>query len=235
MMLAPAIAWDAPCAADAQRFAPEALDLLVALKRAQKHSVLLTDLRPTQMAVGMRAVAHKQRKIRRRVHHTRRLQRMIDAHVVPAVIGPGDAYYIVDHHHWSLALLRAGGKRVSVAVIDDFSWLPDAAFWQRMSSRGWVHAFDIDGQAVDPRLLPTSLHDLGADPFRDLAWSVRRAGGFAKCPAPYLEFRWACFFRRHITVADLNDNFRTAHAKAMALACTTEARGLPGAQQSRAA
>lgn len=161
--------------------------------------------------------------------HPRRLQRMIDAHLVPAVLGPGDAYYIVDHHHWSLALWRAGGKRASIAVLDDWSWLTAEAFWTRMQSYGLMHAADATGQPITPQQLPCSLVGLKPDAYRDLAWSVRRAGGFNKCPMPYSEFRWANFFRQTIAVGDLNDNFYGAHASAMRLARSESARGLPGA------
>ena len=46
--------------------------------------------------------------------------------------------------------------------------------------------------------IPSTVSELLDDPFRSLAGELRRAGGYAKAPAPYSEFRWADFLRRRI-------------------------------------
>ena len=50
--------------------------------------VPLAEIRPTQMAVGMRAVEAKRRKIERLSESTRKLRRFLEKRRIPAVIGP---------------------------------------------------------------------------------------------------------------------------------------------------
>ncbi len=190
--------------------------------------VPLSDIRPTQMAVGMSVVESKRRKIARHVDSTRKLRRFLERRPVPAVLGPGDAYYIIDHHHLSLALWQSEVDEVFVRIVGDLSDLPKRPFLRAMAAFGWLHAYDADGRKICPTRLPTALDQMKPDRYRDLAWSVREAGGFHKTSVPFSEFAWANFFREHIAKQTLTSDFDRAHEQAMRLAGTKAARGLPG-------
>lgn len=193
-----------------------------------REPVALAELRPTQMAVGMRAVEVKRRKIERHVDNTRKLRRYLEKRPVPAVIGPGEDYYIIDHHHLSLALWQSDVDEVFVRIVGDLSDMPKRAFLRTMSALGWLHAFDADGRKICPTRLPSTIDQLKADRYRDLAWSVREAGGFRKTPVPYSEFAWANYFRSRITPTTLSRDFDGAHGRAMHFARSSAAKHLPG-------
>jgi hypothetical protein len=147
---------------------------------------------------------------------------------VPAVLGPGEVYYIIDHHHLSLALWQNGVDEVLVRVVGDLSDRPKTAFFRAMGALGWLHAYDTRGQSICPTRLPLSLDQLRPDRYRDLAWSVRKAGGFNKTDVPFSEFAWANFFRKHVASSALRRDFGLAHEQAMRLARSYRTRHLPG-------
>jgi hypothetical protein len=190
--------------------------------------VPLAEIRPTQMAVGMRAVEAKRQRINRIADSARKMRRFLGKRPLPAVLGPGDNYYIIDHHHLSLALWQIEVEEVFVRVVGDLSDLPRLAFFSAMASLGWLHAYDDRGQKICPTRLPATLDRLKADRYRDLAWSVRESGGFEKTHSPFSEFAWANFFRQRIPDALLSRDFELAHERAMLLARSHDARYLPG-------
>jgi hypothetical protein len=63
----------------------------------------------------------------------------------------------------------------------------------------------------------TSMAQLMDDPFHSLASSLRRAGGFAKHPAPFSEFAWATDLRRHIPLSLVEHDFDAALREALCL------------------
>jgi hypothetical protein len=191
-------------------------------------SVPLEDLRPTQMAVGMRAVDAKREKVERRAKSSRKLRRFLEDRPIPAVRGPGDDLFIIDHHHLSLALLKSDVDEAFVNIVGDLSHLPRKRFLRRMTALGLLHAYDSHGRPVCPTKLPEALDELRGDPYRDLAWSVREAGGFEKTGRPYAEFRWADFFRTRIPRSTVRRDFDYAHDRAMWLARSREALRMPG-------
>ena len=193
-----------------------------------REPVRLAEVRPTQMAVGMRSVEVKRRKIERHVESSRKLRQFLERRPVPAVLGPGEDYYIIDHHHLSLALWQSEVDEVFVCVVGDLSDMPKRAFFHAMAALGWLHAYDADGRKICPTRLPATLDQLQCDRYRDLAWSVREAGGFEKVPIPFSEFAWANFFRDRIPATVLSRDFELAHERALHLARSQAARHLPG-------
>ena len=191
-------------------------------------SVPLAEIRPTQVAVGMRVVEAKRQKIQRHAESARKLRRFLEKRSVPAVLGPDEDYYIIDHHHLSLALLRSDVDEVFVRVVGDLSDMPKPDFLHAMAGFGWLHAYDAHGRKICPSRLPARLDQLQSDRYRDLAWSVRKAGGFKKTHVPFSEFAWANFFRERIPAAVLSRDFELAHERAMCLARSLDARHLPG-------
>jgi hypothetical protein len=191
-------------------------------------SVPLETLRPTQMAVGMRTVTTKRRKLETRACKRKQLEKLLLTRPIPAVKGPDGDLYIIDHHHFGLALWQAEIDYAFAQIIDDLSTLSYGAFWRRMESDGRLYPFDEDGRRVSPQRLPPELAALRHDPFRDLASDVKAAGGYRKVATPYAEFHWANFFRRHIASTLIRNDRRQSLRQALKLCRSPEARGLPG-------
>jgi hypothetical protein len=191
------------------------------LARAQ-----LKGLRPTQLSVGYAEVELKAREWARLGKKRRKDQ--LEHHVFPAVLGPGDNYFIVDHHHLGIALLDQGIEEVFVTPLDDMSWLKPSVFWRTMEFRAWSHPYDNRGRRRDYRDMPQRLTQLKDDPYRSLAGLVRNAGGFAKDQAPFVEFLWADFFRPLVAARLINNDPRRATREGMRLARSNSARYLPG-------
>ena len=188
--------------------------------------VPLDSLRPTQMSVGMRSVKHKRRRLESR--SAKSFERLLTGRPIPAVRGPGGELFIVDHHHFGLALWHAEVEHAWARVIDDKSRLSPAVFWRRMEAEGRLYPYDEEGRRIAPTALPLGLHELRHDPYRDLAWEVREAGGFVKSQIAYAEFHWANFFRQRIRLATVRRNHEAAVEKALRIARSRAAAKLPG-------
>ena len=190
------------------------------------HPVPIDELRPTQMTVGMREVQAKRSEWRDRPRDA--AGKYLGAHMIPAVIGPDNHPWIVDHHHLALAMHKEGVTEVMVSIVARLDELPRKRFLAFMDARNWLHPYDAKGKRRDFDELPRRLTDLADDPYRSLAGEVRRAGGYAKSPMPYTEFLWADFFRDRIKVGRLDEHFDACVELAVALARGHDARHLPG-------
>ena len=190
------------------------------------HPVAIKDLRPTQMTVGMSEVHRKRTEWQAR--RARDGGDFLGGHMIPAVLGPGDSWWLIDHHHLALALYAEGVEQVLVSVVAKLHHLPKQRFFTFMESHNWLHLYDADGNRCGVKDLPRHVGKLADDPYRSLAGEVRRAGGYAKSSTPYTEFLWADFFRDRIRSKTVEDKFDKALAKAMALARTHAASYLPG-------
>ena len=104
------------------------------------HPVEIADLRPTQMTVGLREVARKRSEWRKRAE--RDGPDFLGRHMIPAVIGPGNHVFLVDHHHLVRALHEEGVEHVLVSIVADLGGLKRSAFWTFMDNRNWLHPFD---------------------------------------------------------------------------------------------
>jgi len=189
-------------------------------------TVAITDLRPTQITVGMREVAAKRK-------HWKELRaksggEFLGKHMIPVVLGPKSRHYVVDHHHLALALHDEKVREVAVTVIANLSKLEPDAFWIVMDNRNWMHPFDAAGQRRHYKDFPKSVTGLIDDPFRSLAGELRRAGGFAKDTTPYSEFLWADFLRRRVKRKLVEGDFDRALDQALQFAKSMDADYLPG-------
>src|SRR6476661_4498014 len=83
--------------------------------------VPLKQLRPTQMTVGFRLVEKKRKELAKMTPKKR--EAAIETSFFPAVRGPRDRFYILDHHHEAVALLQEGADQVWVGLAKDLSAL----------------------------------------------------------------------------------------------------------------
>ena len=188
--------------------------------------VPIRDLRPTQMTVGMREVHRKQAEWR-----SRKLGEQgawLGAHMIPVVVGPGGAPWVIDHHHLARAIHDEGVETVLVSVVASLEHVSKKRFFAFMVARNWLHCYDDEGRRRDWDDLPRHVGKLVDDPYRSLAGELRRAGGYAKSEAPYTEFLWADFFRDRIKRPLVESKFEKAIAKALVLARSQHAAYLPG-------
>ena len=188
--------------------------------------VAITDLRPTQITVGMREVLVKRKRWRETA--TKKGEKFLGKHMIPVILGPKLRHYVTDHHHLARALYDEGVKDVAVTIAVDLSKLEPDAFWTVMDDRNWMHPFDVKGRRRHYRDIPKSVAELVDDPFRSLAGELRRAGGFAKDTTPFSEFLWADFLRRRMKRKEVERDFDRAVEEALELAKSDAADYLPG-------
>ena len=194
-----------------------------------KVTVVSFDLiRPSQGAVGMREVATKVAEVRDLARKPDKLGKFLLKEALPVVRGPGGALHLIDHHHLGRALWDTGRREVHVETMADLSMLAPAAFWPEMDKRGWLHAYDARGIAIEPSKLPQHVKDLGDDVYRSLAGAIRQRGAFTKTVTPFSEFRWADFLRSRIPLSAVERDFEGAVKQASTLARSSDASKLPG-------
>ena len=190
------------------------------------HTVSISDLRPTQMTVGMREVEEK-RKAWRGLD-IKKSAGFLGRHMIPVVRGPKDRLYVVDHHHLARALHDEGVEEVLTSTLADLRTLDKDEFWRFLDNRGWMHPFDADGVRQSRSELPKTVADLKDDPYRSLAGELRFAGGYAKDATPFSEFLWADALRRRVDAKTAKNDPETALEEALAFAKSAAASYLPG-------
>lgn len=198
----------------------------MSLREVVLESINIDDLRPTQIALGMREVAEKRRQWRKQFGTEKAA--FSSRHVVPTVLGPKKRHYLIDHHHLVRALCDEKVKEVMVSVVADLSSLGAYSFWVFLDDRSWCHPHDEDGRRQDFDAIPKSVAKMKDDPYRSLAGELRRAGGFAKEVTPFSEFLWADFLRNRIKPDAVACGFADVLVQAMSLAKSDAADFLPG-------
>jgi hypothetical protein len=193
---------------------------------SKRHEVEIHRLHPTQMTVGMIEVGDKRDKLV--AHGKHAVRDFMAAHPIPAVWGPDNKLFLIDHHHLARAASECGVATGFFDVEDDLSKLGFRQFWKQMSLARWAHPIDEQGrvQAFDD--IPKHVEKLRDDVYRSLAGYVRARGGFEKTPTAFAEFQWADFFRPRIQVGSTREDFDRSVEKALALAVSPEAASLPG-------
>ncbi len=190
------------------------------------HSVPIMALRPTQITVGMREVKAKRKSWRE--HPDRKKADFLGNHLIPVIWGPKEEYYVIDHHHLTLALHQEGVKEIATTVVADLRRLPREAFWVFLDNRGWLHPFDEHGRRRSYDDLPKRIPAMVDDPYRSLAGEVRKSGGCSKETTPFSEFLWADYLRRRLKRKLVVEDFPNALVRALKLAKSGDADFLPG-------
>ncbi len=183
-------------------------------------------LRPTQLTIGEIEVEDKRQKLS--AMRAKEQDLFLQAHPMPAVVGPDKALFITDHHHLARAALEAKVVTGYFVVEADLSKFGMQDFWVEMNDRQWVHPLDENGVRHLYSSIPRQLQDLVDDVYRSLAGFVRDAGGYEKTPTAFAEFIWADYFRRNVAIEDVRADFHAAVATATRLAHSRIAKGIPG-------
>lgn len=189
-------------------------------------TVAIVDIRPTQLTHGLREIVRKTGFYESLSGHD--LEMAIAEKPVPVVLGPGGAPFAIDHHHVATALRRAGLKAMPAVLVADLSRLSYQEFWLSMEDRRWTYPYDAKGRRKSFMQMPEHVWELEDDAYRSLAASVRDAGGYEKTTVALEEFRWADFFRTHLPYPKTEDEYLAIERRALKLAKSKEAAGLPG-------
>jgi len=189
------------------------------------------EVRPTQAAFGARALEEKVKGMAKLSKDE--LKDALEHDPIPVVSAPDGRLYMIDHHHQALAAIdpRVGRKNAFFFLHTDLSKAPGGMdeFWAELKRRHWVREFDHLGRPIKiPRGLPTTIFGMLDDPFRSLAWFVRKMGGYRKSNVEYAEFLWADFFRPRVDLGKTDADFLEATKKSEKMAHFPEANTLPG-------
>lgn len=94
------------------------------------------------------------------------------------------------------------------------------------------HCYPYDQFGEGPRsplYLPIDVRGMADDPYRSLAWMVRKEGGYENSNETFAEFQWADLFRKHRLLESTGrSGFQRALHRAVRLAQSREAKDLPG-------
>lgn len=188
---------------------------------------------PMQIPVGMREVDAKEADLR--AMKPKELDAWLRERAVPYVVREGEKRPI-DRHHETRAAWQAGlpGVYAYSAVTPEeqtrLDSLSDEDFWAEMKKLGWFYDRDERGQGPrEPVALPADTRGHTDDPYRSVAWAVRKKGGFDKTSVPFAEFQWANFFRERLGAPPKGDKEFDKRVKAaLDLAESPAASHLPG-------
>jgi hypothetical protein len=187
-------------------------------------------LKPTQFAVGHMEVEFK--SLRFMKMKKAKLRAYIEKHPIPVIISPWKELCIIDHHHLALALWHARVKKVLIEVREDFSNrnLSYPKFWYLMKKKHFAYLNDQFGDGPrSPYYLPLDVRGLADDPYRSLAWMIRKEGKFDYPDNTYVEFIWANFFRtKRLLDRNGREGFADAIKKGLRLLKRSDRPALPG-------
>jgi hypothetical protein len=96
---------------------------------ARRDMAQLGTFRPTQLTAGMAEVREKKDLARL---DRPGMKSFMEEHPIPAVVGPGGRFFIIDHHHLGRAALEANVEAWLVEVEADLSTFAGGAFWKEM-------------------------------------------------------------------------------------------------------
>lgn len=224
--------------ADADKAAAATLELrrlkdahLNKTPEAKKTGVL--ELKPMQIPAGMIEVQAKAADIKDL--KSKDAEAWLKERSVPTLEDYKGRKRPVDHHHEARAAWEGGEDRVwTHRYFDDemharIKALPRAEFYAVTKAMGLFYDRDQFGAGPhDPNHLPEDVRGMADDPFRSLAWRVRKLGGYDKTDVPFAEFQWANFFRARVKTYPTKADFEKAAAEALALAHSDDAKALPG-------
>ncbi len=192
--------------------------------------VRILDLKPTQFAVGMLEVDEKISIVG--AYGKKELKKFLNEKPVPVVVSPEGDYYVVDHHHFLCVCYHLGVEKVKITVVEDLSQstMTYAEFWKWMEKNRSMYPFCQFGEGPRKALyLPKDIRGLADDPYRSLAWFVRKSGAFENSDRNFAEFQWANFFRKKgLLDSGGAQSMKEALVEAVKLAQSPAAKKLPG-------
>lgn len=195
---------------------------------AELEKAEVSKIHPTQFAVGKKEVEIKE-MILQKIIKQDKLKKYLKANPGIVIVGPGKVMYLIDGHHHASSLHMGGIEDIYVEIVKDWSDDTPAQFWEKMQDKKFVYLYDEAGKKKPYTDLPVRIEDLRDDPYRTIAWLVRKAKAFENQKVPFQEFEYAEFLRSRMSV-----DFSTEKAaddslqKALDLVTSSDASHLPG-------
>jgi hypothetical protein len=195
----------------------------------------LSSLHPMQGAVGMMEVDDRSAAISGMKE--KKLEKYEECRPVPLVLGPpgnDPRFFLTDHHHLAVALLKAGKTETVCKIEESYTTLSEKDFENLMKKENKVWLHDAKGDPLTWNDLPPSLDALKNqdDPYRSLAYYVEKKGGFNKPCSDFGEFLWAKYFKDQFVAKKLatpnKNNLNSLVTNAIGLAHDDAAKALPG-------
>lgn len=203
-------------------------------EEASKYCVIdILDVSPTQFSLGMLSIPKKIEEVEQAFDNDK-IKKYLKSKIAPTVIGPDGNFYILDRHHTSYAILHSKipneFKVLYLDIIEDWSKLSFKEFIQKMKLHNYTWLIDREQNFREFKELPKSIDKLDDDPYRSLAWKVRKEDGFKKVKVPYLEFYWGKFFYEEgIRIKTSSESeIKKKLPEAIELARSNKAKHLPG-------
>lgn len=200
---------------------------------AKMEKTRVLDLKPMQIPAGMYEVQDKAKALRGM--KPKDAEEWLKEKSVPYVEDYKGRKRPVDHHHEARAAWEADIDDVYAHRYFDeemhakLKGLSRDEFYAVTRAMGLFYDRDQFGAGPhDPNHLPEDVRGLADDPYRSVAWQVRKRGGYDKSEVPFAEFRWAQFFRARLKTYPTKADFEKAVLEAMTLVHASAAKGLPG-------
>lgn len=191
------------------------------------------DLKPMQIPAGMIEVQAKADDLR--AMGKKEIDAWEKERSVPVLEDYKGRKRPVDHHHEARATWEAGKEDVYTHhYFDDemharIKALPRDKYYAVTRAMGLFYDRDQFGAGPhDPDHLPEDVRSMADDPFRSVAWQVRKRGGYDKTTVPFAEFAWAQFFRERVATYPTRADFEKTVLEALKIAHSDDARNLPG-------
>ena len=120
---------------------------------------------------------------------------------IKVVRGPDEELFVTDHHHGARAWLEAGYTNGICLIQDEKLSTVPVRFWAQLKERNLVRLEDKNGAVITPDDLPREIELLPDDPYRTLAYLVRKNDGFCRTlmeQKEFAEFIWADWLRERV-------------------------------------
>jgi hypothetical protein len=162
------------------------------------HCVLdLRELRPTQPEVGYYQIFEKAEDFKKL--STFELDNLARKKEIPCIIGPDRKFYLIDHHHQSLAFLLNGFQKGYVQIVENWKDISPNQFWMKMCGQDWCYRRRSDGSELSPDdvRFPKQLSECKDSPYRSLVWLLMKKDLVEEASLPYFEFKVGEVLYRH--------------------------------------
>jgi len=159
-------------------------------------------IRPTQFSIGPLEVT-AETTFGQKYLGEDRFQDFLTMFYIPITIGL-ENFYLTDKHHHVASIKRSpkvanSDKWITAFINENRADDSEDEFWRYMVESNLVWLYGPKGEGpLDPAFLPQSINTMRSDPFRDLAYVIKKREGFIDTEANFQEFAWANYFRRHI-------------------------------------
>ena len=194
----------------------------------------ISEIHPGQYAIGQYSIKYKAGKIEKEWAEKELSDHMRDEEN-PAIYGPNHKLWIIDGHHQHRGLYQANipkERKISyIDVIADFRGETHKIFKDFMIKNNYVYLKNHQYNAIEFEELPSSIENMQINPYRSLAWVVRKHDIFNKSKIPFAEFMWGEYFKNNgIELPKRFDPVKdiSALTKAIDLAKSPQASNLPG-------